>query len=301
MKFKNLLFAKSFNLTEAGNINDYSLKDFIRLLNFSPKLKKIESLLSGRFSSAQTGSGYDFNEIREYKIGDDLRHISWNATAKTGILHTKEYYAEKEIKTYFLVDISNSMLCGNKLSPLIQLFAFLLNVSCSFSEKIGGLFFSDDIKYNFPIAQSSSQANIMFQSFLNVKENFKDKITDFPCTTNLGKALELTKKHFCKKGLIVLISDFIGLTNWEKSIYSATVNQNIYSFQIYDPVDYELPKSGYVAVVDPETHSTCFVNTDSNSIRKAYNNKMNKRQEELEIFLKKLGVIHSKIEKSDFD
>ena len=302
MKFKNSLFAKSFSSTEASSINNHSLKEFIRLLNLnSPKLKKIESLLSGKFSSIQTGSGYDFNEIREYKIGDDLRHISWNATAKTGTLHTKEYYAEKEVKTYFLIDISNSMLCGNKLSPLIQLFAFLLNISCGFSEKVGGLFFSDDIKYNFPMAQSSSQANIMFQSFLNIKENFKDKITNFPCTTNLSRALELTKKHFCKKGLIILISDFIGLTNWEKSIYNATVNQNIYSFQIYDPVDYELPKSGYVAVVDPETHSTCFVNTDSSSIRKAYNDKTNKRQEELEIFLKKLGVIHTKIEKNDFD
>ena len=142
---------KKWSLRENLNLSDekisYGLKDFIRQINLNKdKLKKIEAILQGAFQSSKSGSGFDFNEIREYKIGDDLRHISWTATARTGTLQTKEYYAEKEIYSYFLIDVSNSMFCGNKPEPFIKSFAYLLNMAAGFSEKIG--VFSSLMKLN---------------------------------------------------------------------------------------------------------------------------------------------------------
>ena len=302
MKSKSWSLAKNLSSIKTKTSSQYSLKDFTRLLDLkNPKLKKIEALLSGQFTSKQKGEGFDFNEIREYKIGDDLRHISWNTTAKTGNLHTKEYNSEKEIRTYFLIDISNSMFCGSKTNSFTQLFAFLLNISCGFSEKTGGLFFSNDIKYTFPFGNSYSQSNVIFQNFLKLTENLKTKITTTSSKTNISKALEFAEKYFRKKGVIFLISDFIGFERWEKSIYQTSLKQNIYSFQIHDLLDYELPKTGCIEIIDPETHERCFVNTDSNTIRTAYNNKMFKKQDELNAFLKKIGIHHTIIEKFDFE
>lgn len=296
MKFKNSFLPKN------SYEKPHSLKDFIRHIDLNKsKLKKIEALLHGYFQSVSTGSGFDFNEIREYKIGDDLRHISWSTTAKTGALHTKEYYAEKEVRSYFLIDVSSSMFCGNKLEPFIQIFAFLLNLSISFSEKIGGVFFSDDIKCYFPLSQANSQANIMFETLLDIAKDPKNKtFSPLSFNTNLYKALEFTKKSLCKKGLIYILSDFVNLTGWEKSIFQASQNQNIYSFQIYDPIDFNLPKSGYITIIDPETKERCIVNTDNRNIQEAYSNEMKQKQEKLKKFLKSIGIEHLTIEKDDF-
>ena len=302
MKYKNLSLLK--NLTEHNTKRQYSLKDFLRQINLhSLKLKKIEAALTGIFKSNKFGTGFDFNEIREYRIGDDLRHISWSATAKTNTLQTKEYFSENEIRTYFLLDISNSMLCGNKTEQLIKLLAFLLNLSCIFSEKIGGIFFSDEIKYHLPQRESNSQANILFQTFMDFYTNINSKIQK-PATgdsnTNLALALEFANRYFCKKGLIIIISDFINLNNWEKAFYNTSQKQNIYSFQIYDPIDYQIPKSGYITTIDPETNKRCFVNTDNKIIQRTYHSLMIKKQEELQKFLKSINVHHVLIEKNDF-
>lgn len=304
MKSKNWSLQKNFDFIDYETKTQYSLKEFFRQINLNKtKFKKIEALLYGSFQSNIYGTGFDFNEIREYKIGDDLRHISWTATAKTGTLHTKEYFSEKEIRSYFLIDISNSMFCGNKLEPFIQLIAFLLTISTNFSEKIGGVFFSSDIKYHFPLSQASPQANVMFQTFYNFFNNLNTqgkKLNVDHESTNILKALDFTKQYFHKKGLVFIISDFINIGAFEKSIFDSAQKQNIYCFQIYDPIDFFIPKAGYISIIDPETNKRSFVNTDSKTIQDAYNNLMKEKQEKLKVFLKTIGVHHMIIEKGDF-
>lgn len=302
MKYKSSLSQKNLSSADKSFSKNYSLKDFIRQINLhNPKLKKIEALLHGRFESINKGDGFNFNEIREYKLGDDLRNISWTTTAKTGILHIKEYLSEKEIKTYFIADISNSMFCGNKLNIFIQLFAFLLNTSLVFSEKIGGLFFSRDVRYFFPLMHSANQANIIFQTLLNHIDNKLTSQSNQPELTNISGALDFSKRYFRKKGLIILISDFINLNKWEKTLYEMTQKYNIYSFQVYDKVDYFLPRSGYVSIIDPETQNRLIVNTDNELIQKAYENEMKTRNESLKLFLNNLNIHHAIIGNEYFE
>jgi len=299
MKYKSLSLPKNLSLTE--EITSYSLKDFLRQINLNKdKLKKIEALLQGAFQSNRFGSGFDFNEIREYKIGDDLRHISWTATAKTGNLQTKEYLAEKEIYSYFLIDISNSMFCGNKPEPFIKLFAFLLNMAVSFSEKIGGVFFSDEIKYIFPLSYTHAQTNLMFETLLNSLNTKNKEKLNTQTLTNFSSALDFAKRSFSRNGMIFIISDFINISNWEKLIFEASQKQNIYLFQIYDPLDFSLPQKGYITLIDPESKQRCTVNTDSRIIQENYHNLMLEKQKRLKIFLESIGTHHLTIEKNDF-
>ena len=304
MKYKKWLLPKNsgHDTTNAPKKEHYSLKEFLRQIDLKPeKLKKIYGFLQGNFTSNLAGTGFDFNEVREYKIGDDLRHISWASTARTGTLHTKEYFAEKELSSFFLVDISTSMFCGNKTKPLLKLLAILLNLSCSFSEKIGGILFSDEIKYYFPLKESLSQANILFHTLFNYYSSLKKENLSNPSVTNISKPLELTYKAFSRKGIIFLISDFINLSHWEKIIFETSKKQNVYSFQIYDPLDFSLPKSGYISLLDPESKQNIIVNTDSKIIQENYLSLMNKKQEDLKSFLKKSGINHLLIEKKDFE
>lgn len=299
MKSKKWSSLKNLNSTK--HTRKHTLKEFIRDIDQNKvKLKKIDAMLAGYFLSKQSGPGFDFNEIREYKMGDDLRHISWKSTAKTGILHTKEYYAEKEVRAYFLIDISPSIFCGNKLEPFIKLFAYLLNKALGFCEKAGGIFFSDDIKYNFPVSHTSNQANIMFETFFDFYQNLKDKTTDQPIFTNFVKAVSFSKQYFKRKGVVFILSDFLNLKGWKKAMFDLSQKQNIYTFQIYDPIDFSLSKTGYITLIDPETKERCFVNTDSKVVTETYNKLMKDKQEKMQKFLMTRGVKHMIIEKEDF-
>lgn len=301
MKSKKSFSQKNLTYINQEINSNSALANFIRQLNLnSPKFKKIESILHGAFQSTLYGSGFDFNEIREYKIGDDLRHISWKATARTGNLQTKEYLAEKEIRAYFLVDISNSMFCGNKIDPFIKLYAYLLTSMKRYCEKIGGIYFSDDIKYNFTQAETSSQGNIMFQTLFNYYRNLDKKSLSEPSYTNLTKAITFTKEFFKKRGFIFIISDFLNLQNWEKQIFNLSQHQNIFLFQIYDPLDFEISNVGYISMIDPETNKRIVVNTDNNKIIESYKRLMKEKQEKINALLKQVSAKHVTVSKDDF-
>ena len=293
---------KNLRLIEHETKKEYTVKEFLRYLNTNhPKLKKIESTLHGTFESTKYGSGFNFNEIREYQIGDDLRHISWSATARTNTLQTKEYFAEKELNSVFLIDISTSMFCGKKAETFLNLCAFLLSLAATFSEKIGGLFFSDNIKYHFQMSSAASQSNIVFQSLLNYYLSLSENLNPEPASTNLSKALDFSKRYFIKKGLIFIVSDFINISNWEKIFYEYSKKQNIHSFQIYDQVDFMIPKSGYACLIDPETKEQFFVNTDNEIVQESYKGVMANKQTNLINFLKSALISHMVIEHSDFE
>lgn len=309
MKSKSWSLQENSSLAELAehSLKNVTLKEFIKQIDLNKnKLKKIEALLHGTFQSNQYGSGFDFNEIREYKIGDDLRHISWSTTAKTGILHTKEYFAEKEVRTCFLIDVSKSMFCGNKVEPFAKLLAFLLNTSSVFSEKTGGVFFANNVKYHFPMSEPKYQTNIMFQTFMSLFESFAKEISIVSETkeiTNIIESIDFTKQFFKKKGLVIIISDFIGFQNkhFEKAVFDLAQNQNIFSFQIFDPIDFNLPTCGYVTLTDPETNERFIVNTDNKLMRRNYQNLMTMKQDKLERFFKTISVNHIVIEKNDFN
>ena len=115
-----------------------------------------------------------------------------------------------------------------------------------------------------------------------------------------SSALDFAKRSFSKKGMIFIISDFINISNWEKPIFETSQKQNIYLFQIYDLLDFNLPKKGYIALIDPETKQRCTVNTDSKIVQENYHNLMLEKQKRLKIFLESIGTHHLLIEKKDF-
>ena len=195
------------------------------------------------------------------------------------------------------------MFCGNKPEPFIKLVAFLLNVASGFSEKIGGVFFSDEIKYIFPLTHTSSQINLMFENLLGLLDNLgveNQKKLTCEAVTNFSSALDFAKRSFLKKGFIFIISDFINVSNWEKLAFEASQKQNICLFQIFDPLDFALPKKGYISLIDPETKKRFTVNTDSKMLQENYHNLMLDKQKKLKAFLSNIGAYHLIIEKRDF-
>ncbi len=279
----------------------YSLRDFLRNIDLNSKnFKKIESAISGHFKSTLSGPGFDFNEIREYKPGDDLRHISWSNTAKTGRLHSKEFFSEREFQSVFLIDISNSMFCGNKFNTFIKTVAGVLKIASSFSDKLGSVFFSDDIKYHFPLLNSKSQMNIIFESLVDYYFNLDSKVSNLRQNTNIFNALEFSKQYFSKKSIIFIISDFINLYNFEKILFETASKQNVYLFQMYDELDYKLPNLGYVNIIDPETKEYCTVNTDSKLIQKEYFKLMSSNNDKLSNLFKLSGAKHFLINEGYF-
>ena len=294
MKFKKSILQESLNYLKPVS----ALTRLIDLNN--PKLKKIEAELSGSYRSIQKSNGFDFREIREYVMGDDLRHISWKSTAKTNTLQTKEYTAEKEIRSFFLIDISNSMICGKKLQTLILSLTYLLNLCCGFSEKIGGLLYSNEIKNFIPLANSTNQANVLLNSIFNFHENLDSQLVSNFGITNITQALNFAKSLLRKKGLIFIISDFINISNFEKSMFEASQKQNIYAIQISDPIDFEIPKIGYANIINPETKENFLVNTDSKIVREAFKTLVLEKQKKFNGFLKSVGVHYFELNVNDF-
>ena len=135
---------------------------------------------------------------------------------------------------------------------------------------------------------------------LNSLSTDSEKKLTVQSLTNFSSALSFAKRSFLKKGLIFIISDFINISNWEKSFFETSQKQNIYLFQIYDPLDSSLPQKGYITLIDPETKQRCTVNTDSKIIQENYHNLMLEKQKRLKMFFESIGTHHLQIEKKDF-
>ncbi len=210
-----------------------------------------EDLVSGDFRSIFRGQGIEFEEVRTYQIGDDIRSIDWNVSARFGHPYVKLYREERELSVFVLLDVSASMGTGGPVRRYDQ--ALLSAALIAFSadragQRFGGLFFNRDVSRVF-MPKKGRPAVMAW-----VLEALEHEPVDSGQSRGsaLAAALEAAGRLLKKRSLIIVISDFLAL-GWEQPLAHVSHHHDVAAIRITDPLETNMPSLGLVTFQDPET------------------------------------------------
>lgn len=244
------------------------------------KVRKIEiktkglsnQIFAGKYHSAFKGRGMSFSEVREYRIGDDVRDIDWNVTARTRSPHIKTYEEERELTMMLLIDVSGSRLFGTtdkfKKDLVTEMAAVLAFSAAQNNDKIGCIFFSDKIEKYIPPKKGRTHILRIISELL--------EFTPENNGTDIGVALQFLANILKKKATVFVLSDFMdvnlseGVANYEKPLRIATSKHDMVAIKVFDPRETELPNVGLLTMRDSETGNIVTVDSSAKRVRDSY-------------------------------
>lgn len=257
------------------------------------KVKRIEittrglvnDVFSGEYHSVFKGQGMDFSELREYQVGDDIRSIDWNATARFGHPFVKVFEEERELTVMLLVDVSSSGEFGTfkqmKGEIAAEICALLAFSAIKNNDKVGLIIFSDKVeKYVAPKKGKSHVLRVVRELLYHEPQGTQ---------TNIGEALEFLSRVTRRRAVVFLVSDFMS-SGYEKALQIANKRHDIVSITITDPREVDLPNVGFIELEDAETGETFLVDTSSLDVRNAFTANTSDAIQEREKLFRSLNV-----------
>ena len=245
----------------------------------------VDSFFGGEYHSSFKGRGMTFSEVREYQPGDDVRLIDWNVTARSGNPFIKVFEEERELTVMMVVDISASGLFGTenyqKREIGVEIASVLGFSAIKNNDKVGLVLFSDNIVKYIPPKKGKSHILRVIRELLYAKSHGKG--------TSISKALDFVMKVSKRKSVVFLLSDFIDEDYWD-SLKITNRKHDFIGIKISDPYEISLPNYGIFKVEDSETGDTFWVDTSNHIDLKQMNDMNRKKNDDLFIRAKKLGI-----------
>ena len=224
-------------------------------------------LLAGNYRSVFRGPGLEFDEAREYVPGDDARFIDWNVSSRMGSPYSKTFREEREINFFLLLDVSASLYLGTGSSRKIdtaRLVAALLSFAAIHNnDRVGALLFSDRIEKYVPPSKGEKHVARLVQDMVSLVPEGKG--------SDLGLGARTAGEVLKRRGICVILSDFRVSGGW-KELSVLGRKHDVIAVKITDPSEFEVPGSGFVELMDPETGYTIRGKTGSKKFRKEYRN-----------------------------
>ena len=225
----------------------------------------VNDLFSGEYHSTFKGQGMEFEEVRQYEPGDDVRLIDWNVTARTGYPYIKKFKEERELSVVLLVDASSSGRFGTKerfkSEMAAELAALLAFSAIKNNDKVGLIIFTDTIEKFIPPKKGRSHVLRIIREILY----FQPQGTG----TDIGGALEYFNRVIKRKSVVFLISDFLG-EDYFKPLQIANNKHDIVSIKIADPRETVFENVGLIELEDAETGEVFLVDTASADFRREF-------------------------------
>jgi len=252
----------------------------VRLLELRTRLK-VHDVFSGRYHSVFKGQGMDFDEVREYSPGDDVRNIDWNVSARMGHPYVKTYREERELTILLLVDLSASQDFGTsvalKREVAAELTALLALCALTNNDKVGLLLFTDRIEHF--VAPKKGRRHVL--------RLIRDVLAFQPQSrgTSLSIAVEYALHALRKRSVFFLISDFEG-NGYQKPLRVAARKHDLIGIELYDRRERELAPAGLMPLKDPETGRVWWVNSSARDVRREFAAASAKRVSERATFFK---------------
>ncbi|MGD8780586.1 MAG: DUF58 domain-containing protein [Ignavibacteria bacterium] len=255
----------------------------------------VNEVFSGEYHSVFKGRGMEFSEVREYQVGDDIRNIDWNVTARYGHPFVKIFEEERELTVMLLVDMSGSLMFGSyektKQRIAAELSAILAFSAMKNNDKVGLILFTDQIEKFVPPRKGKSHVLRIIREVLSFEPHGNK--------TDLKGALEYFHHTIKKKSIVFLLSDFID-QNYEKILKIIGRKHDLIGILLEDPREKELPKAGLIKFKDTETNEIRWLDTSSRKVQDWFNNYTKDTEEfRRDLFVKsKLDVIRIDASKS---
>ena len=228
-------------------------------------------IFAGQYHSAFKGRGMAFSEVREYRVGDDVRDIDWNVTARSRAPHVKVYEEERELTMMLLVDVSGSRLFGSttklKKNLITEIAAVLAFSATENNDKVGCIFFSDRVEKFIPPKKGRAHILMIIRELI--------EFTPQATGTDVGEALHYLTNVLKKRSTAFVLSDFMDCdgverVRFEDPLKIASGKHDLVGIRIYDRREESLPDVGILELQDAETGEKVWIDTSSASTRKAY-------------------------------
>lgn len=253
--------------------------------------RRLASLnLAGEWKSAFKGRGMEFEEVREYTPGDDVRALDWNVTARTGIPHIKVYREERELTVMLLVDLSGSGDFGTgtrrKREVIAEVAAILAYTAIRSNDRVGLLSFTDRVEKDLQPKKGRAHVWRVIREVLTARVQSRG--------TNIAHALRHLLKTQPRSTITFLISDFLD-RNWADALRQASRKHDITAVSVTDEREMNWPNAGLLELEDAETGARCLVNTRSDEAKNALLRAAQQRQHERDASLRSAGVKHIQV------
>lgn len=255
----------------------------------------VDDRLSGDYHSTFKGQGVEFDEVRPYVLGDDVRSIDWNVTARTGAPFIKRFSEERELTVLFMVDVSGSQAYGSvsrsKAELAAEVTSLLALTAIRNQDKIGLVLFSDRIVKYLPPRKGRQSVMRLVREVLAAED-------DATGGTDMVGALKFLNAVQKKKSVVFLVSDFLigsQAETVEKILRVTSRHHDIIAVPVSDPAESELPDVGLAELEDPETGELVLVDTSSRKVRELFRSKAMQEKETLDKFLKRTGIDYIRV------
>jgi uncharacterized protein (DUF58 family) len=271
-------------------INDNPVLDKVLISQIKKILLKSDKLssqiLAGEYKSAFKGTGLNFESIRGYQHGDEIKNLDWKVTARMQSPYIRQYKEERQMTLLLVIDLSASSLFGTeektKQEITIELASILAFLAIKNNDKVGLMIVSEDVELYLEPKQGKAHIFRLIKELLTFKPLYK--------TTNIKKTLKSVIRLSPKHSIIFYISDFLDSSHYNHEIKILKKTQDLSLVSIRDPKELSLPNLGFIEICDPETGHRSSLNLNRKINREYISELQNSQREAFKAEVKKLGV-----------
>ena len=263
-------------MTSTGN----DLMNQIRRIEIRTR-HKVEDLFAGSYLSVFKGRGIEFDEVRPYQSGDDVRAVDWNVTARMGELYVKRFIEERELTVLLMVDVSGSQDFGSvgrfKREAVAEMAALLAFSASRNNDKVGLLLFTDRVEKYFPPRKGRRHILRLVRELLTFQPAGRG--------TDLKAALDYSNRMLKRRGIVFLLSDFqADPQTYRKALNIAGRRHDLVAIDLRDPLEKNIAPVGLMVLEDAETGELTEVDTADPAWRKTFN----ARQEQMDAAIRQV-------------
>ncbi len=225
----------------------------------------VNEQLAGQYQSVFRGRGMEFVEVREYQLGDDVRTIDWNVTARMRRPYVKRFMEERELTVVLAVDLSGSAEFGTvqqlKAETAAEICALLAFSAIKNNDKVGLIIFTDVIERFIPPRKGRTHVLRLIRELLYFRPERR--------RTDIAAALEYVSRVIRKRSVVFVVSDFRA-SGYERPLRIASKRHDVVAIVLTDPRELHLPSIGLVEFEDAETRQRILVDTASRHVRRSF-------------------------------
>ncbi len=244
----------------------------VRAIEVSTR-RRVQDLLAGRYRSQFKGQGIDFEQVREYTPGDDIRSIDWNVTARSGRPFVKEHIEERQLTMLLLVDVSASEMFGSgercKRQLAAEIASALAFSAIANEDRVGVVLFSDRVERYIPPGKGRRHVLRVIHEILSAQPQGRG--------TDLTAALDFANRVAKRRCVVFLISDFLtngdaeeSLQSLEETLRLTNIRHDLVAIRVDDPRERELPDVGVLTLEDSETGEIVEIDTSRRKVRERF-------------------------------
>ena len=251
-------------------------------------IRRLDGLLQGDYRTLFQGQGLDLLDIRPYQVGDDVRYIDWNVTARLDEPYVRQYLEDREISAWFLLDLSPSVDFGTartlKRDQLIGFVGVVARLLTRHGNRVGAVLYGDRVELPIPPASGRTHVLRLLHDL-----GARRRLPSAPFTA-LGDLLTTAAMAIKRRSLVFLVSDFISAPGWERPLGMLARRHEVVAVRLVDPRETELPDVGGIFMTDAETGEQLWVDTHDVAFRGRFLEAGRRREQELRAVFARVGV-----------